>query len=382
MSDSGDSPPPGARPASTTPSAEARADAQRRAESERRAGLLRRLARRTRASAEIVVPAVPSLAGHYADMLADHFAALGREFSQEDIAGMQRMLLDKAIEGFRASPYSNVFVRYHTAEDGTLRIDYAIAAATSSIAEEYEHWVKTREPPLFGESPDARLLAALEGLDPAAPCLDVGAGTGRNALPMARRGHEVFAVETAPALADVLEAAAGAEGLPVRVVRADVLAGELPVPRARCALALASQVTSHFRSRDDLRRLLAALALALAPDGHALITAFLTRSDYRPDRVARELSQVFWSTFFTPADLAGALEGLPLRLVSDEDALAYERAHQPEDRWPPTGWYESWAQGEDVFGPLSTPPISLRWLVLRRVPGEVPAIGSPAAAAD
>jgi SAM-dependent methyltransferase len=346
-----------------------------RLESDRRAGLHARLARRVRASAEIVVPAVPSLAGHYADMLADHFASLGRPFSHEEIVKMQRLLLEKAIEGFRASPYSNVFVRYHTADDGSLRVDYAIAAATSSLAEEYEHWVKTREPPLFGARPDARLLAALDGLTPGAPCLDVGAGTGRNALPAARRGHEVFAVEAAPALADVLEAAASAEVLAVRVVRADVLAGELPVPRARFALALASQVTSHFRSAGDLRKLFVQLALALAPDGHALLTVFTPRADYRPDRVARELSQVFWSTFFTSDEIAGVVERRPPPLFSPKKPLPFERAHQPAEHWPPTGWYESWAQGQDVFGPMAAQAVSLRWLLLRRTPGNAPEIG-------
>lgn len=343
-----------------------------RADAARRAGLLGRVALKTRASAEIVVPAVPALVSHYVDLLADHFAALGRPFSAADLATLQRMLLDKAIEGFRTSPYSNVFVRYHTAGDGSTRIDYEIAAATSSLAEEYEHWVRTREPPLFGTQPDARLLAALDGIDAGAPCLDVGAGTGRNALPMARRGHEVFAVEAAPALADVLEAEAAKESLPVRVVRANVLDGALPVPRGRCALALASQVTSHFRSNDDLRALLTALALALAPGGYALITAFTTCGGYRPDRAAREASQVFWSTFFTAEDLKTASDGLPLALVSDEDAFAYERAHQAPEHWPPTGWYEAWALGHDILGPQAPPSISLRWLLFRRGPGPVP----------
>jgi SAM-dependent methyltransferase len=330
--------------------------------------MLGRVALRTRATAEIVVPAVPALVPHYVDVLADGFAALGRPFSNEELAALARTLHEKAQEGFQKSPYSTLVIRYHTANDGTLRIDYGIAAASTSLAEAYQHWIETREPPLFGKSPDARLLTALDQLavPTSAAVLDIGAGTGRNTLPLARRGHEVFAVEPAPALADALETELAREGLAARVVRADVLTGPLPVPRGSCAFALASQVTSHFRSPADLRALLQALAEALAPGGHALISMFMPFGGYVPDRVARELSQTCWSTLFTRDDLTSALEGQPLRLVSDEDALAFERAHQPPDQWPPTGWYEPWARGEDVFGPQSTPPVMLRWLLFRR----------------
>lgn len=339
-----------------------------RAAALRRNGMLGRVAARTRATAEIVVPAVPSLVPHYVDMLADHFAALGRPFSAEELAALGRTLRDKAQEGFEASAYSTVFIRYNTANDGTLRIDYGVASASSSLADEYKHWLDTREPPLFGKDPDARLLAALDELavPASAAVLDVGAGTGRNTLPLARRGHDVFAVEPAPALADALEAELAREGLTARVLRADVLAGPLPVPPRACAFALASQVTSHFRRPADLRALLEAFAQTLAPGGHALITMFMPFGDYVPDRVARELSQACWSTMFTHEELTSALEGLPLRLVSDEDAQAFERAHQPPERWPPTSWYEPWARGEDVFGRQGTPAVTLRWLLFRR----------------
>jgi SAM-dependent methyltransferase len=51
------------------------------------------------------------------------------------------------------------------------------------------------------------------------PILDVGAGTGRIALDLARRGHRVTALDLDPALLDELERRAGA--LPLRTVRAD-----------------------------------------------------------------------------------------------------------------------------------------------------------------
>jgi SAM-dependent methyltransferase len=56
----------------------------------------------------------------------------------------------------------------------------------------------------------------------AGPVLDVGAGTGRVALDLAARGHEVVALDRDPALLDALQARAG--GLPVAAVPGDMRA--------------------------------------------------------------------------------------------------------------------------------------------------------------
>ena len=61
-------------------------------------------------------------------------------------------------------------------------------------------------------------LAAEHG----SPVLELGCGTGRVALHLARRGHEVWAVEADARLAEACAERAGTEGLPVRVVVADV----------------------------------------------------------------------------------------------------------------------------------------------------------------
>ncbi|MGK3994188.1 class I SAM-dependent methyltransferase [Sorangium sp. So ce1024] len=335
----------------------------------RRKALLERVTRRTRANVEIVVPAVPSLIDRYMDMLADHFFALGRPFTRSDIASLRALLLDKLEEAFRASPYSNVFIRYATDEPPSVGITYGVAAASSSLEDEYAYWTRTREPPLFGSLPDAKLMESLRALavPPGAAILDVGAGTGRNSLPLARLGYAVDAVEPAPALADALDAEVAREALAVRVIRADALRDELPLQAAGYAFAVVAEVTSHFRGAGDLRALFERLARLVAPGGHALVSAFVSAPDYEPDATAREVAQVLWSTFFTPAELDAAASGLPLALVSDDDALAFERAHLPEDAWPPTGWYESWASGQDLFGTdLVKPPVSLRWLLYRR----------------
>lgn len=365
--------PPGEPPAPPpNPDVSARPPPAASADSLRRQGLMRRVAVRTRAHAEIVFPAAPSLASHFLDILADHFAALGRPFSGPELETLRRHLVAKLREAFDASPTSSVVVRYNTVNDGSLRLDYGVAVALSTLAEQYEYWTQTREPPLFGSAPDAKIVALARDLPAGAACLDVGAGTGRNALALARLGLAVDAVEPAPALAAVLRAEAEKEQLAVTLHETDGTSAPLPLPPGAHRLAFASQVTSHFRSKADLRALLVAFARALSPGGHAALSLFLTRPEYAPDRAARELGQIFWTMFFTPAELAEALDGLPFTTLSDEEALEYERDHRGDAPWPPTGWFEPWSLGEDVFGPQALPPISLRWVVLVRGSGSAP----------
>jgi len=38
-----------------------------------------------------------------------------------------------------------------------------------------------------------------------------------------------------------------------------------------------------------------------------------------------------------------------------------------EEAWPPTGWYDDWSQGLDVYAlPAGKAPMELRWLTFRR----------------
>ena len=70
------------------------------------------------------------------------------------------------------------------------------------------------------------------------PVLDLGAGTGRVALDLAGRGHEVYAVDSDSALVDALAERARERGLRVRTAAADARSLELG-DGARFALAIA-----------------------------------------------------------------------------------------------------------------------------------------------
>jgi hypothetical protein len=39
----------------------------------------------------------------------------------------------------------------------------------------------------------------------------------------------------------------------------------------------------------------------------------------------------------------------------------------PKEHWPPTGWFEQWSSGGDLFDlPLGRAPVELRWLAYRK----------------
>ncbi len=98
------------------------------------------------------------------------------------------------------------------------------------------------------------------------PVLEIGAGTGRVALHLARRGLEVIAVEREPELASEIADRAAEEELPVRVLAVDALAlGSEQVPPL--PLAIAPLHVLHELDERERRELLAAVASALQPGG-------------------------------------------------------------------------------------------------------------------
>lgn len=332
--------------------------------------MLRRLPRRLAGSGRIVLPAVPSLTDHYTEIIHKTFALLGRFFNREETNQIRTIVKKKTEEGFAQSPYARIVVTYETDEPPESSLSYKIGVEESSVEAEYERWTKSRTPPLFGSHPDAKIMQLARDLGPPqeSPILDVGAGTGRNTLPLARQGHPVDAVELAPALVEILTRDAKAESLPVRIVQGDATSDSLNLPVAHYKLAFLSEViASHIRDVPSCRAIFEEVAPALTPGGVLAFNAFMAMSNYLPDALAKELSQVFWCVAFTPKDMKAAMEGLPFELISDESVYDHERANLSEDQWPPTGWFEEWAQGLDLFDvPAGKAPLELRWLVYRK----------------
>lgn len=335
-----------------------------------RSAMLRRLPRQLRASGEIAVPGVPGLLEHYVQLFETTFATLGRKFNAEELQQFRVILETKLAEAFASSPFSKVVVSYETDPLPKTTLSYRVWVQESSIAAEYEKWVNSRTPPLFGSHPDAKLTLLARSLGPPAevPILDIGAGTGRNTIPLAEEGFPTDAIEMAPALAAILRDEVSRHGLTnVTVFEADMFDPNLEIPAQHYRLVvLAEVVASHFRDVAQLRQLFESAKDLLLPGGLLVFSAFLSSDGYKPDAAARELSQVFWCCLFTRKDLAEASAGLPFERVSDESVADFERANLPESAWPPTGWFTEWTGGQDLFDlPAGRPPLDLRWLVYR-----------------
>lgn len=332
--------------------------------------MIRRLPRRLSGQGEMVLPPAPALLEHYVKLFDQTWEGMGRKFTEAEIGEFRNSLKARLEQAFETSPTAKVVVSYQTDPPPKTSITWKIQALTSSFADEYAHWVATRTPPLFGKNADAKALDMARSLGAPADVtvLDVGAGTGRNTLPLAREGFVVDAVEPAPALCKLLSDEVAASGLSVAVVEGSILDSALVLPRQQYRMVFLSEViASHFRTTQQVRQLFELAARLLEPGGLFVFNAFLSDGGYKPDDLARQMSQVMWCVLFTRHELEVASQGLGFERLADESAAEYEKAHLPEGEYPPTGWYEGWTGGQDLFDlPAERSPMELRWLVYRK----------------
>jgi SAM-dependent methyltransferase len=331
-----------------------------------REAMARRLYRRAVMTAQITVPAVPSMIDEYVNMCDNVFAASGVRYTAEQSAQLKSVLAAELLKAYSASSRSNIVISFH-APFG-IGMNYRVTTESVTLGGAYDGWLDTREGPLFGTEPDARVWAlAAEMADAAGyPVLDVGAGTGRNALALARRGHPVDAVEMSPKFAKIIAAEAERESLPVHVLAGDVFETMDGVRRDYEMIILA-EVVPDFRTTGELRGIFELANDCLAPGGRLVFNTFLAREGYTPDEPARELGQQCNTMIFTRDELSIAASELPFDLVSDDSAYEYEKIHLPDGAWPPTSWFDGWANGLDVFDvEREYSPIELRWLVYRK----------------
>lgn len=323
------------------------------------------------AEGELRLPALPSLLEANLEQIRRLLEGLGQTVDPEEVEAWRGAIAPTLQQLFQASPNAYLLVRYqplHPELGLAGGIKLAINGEVASIADEYHVWTQTRQGPLFGSHPDAKVVdIAAQLADRQASILDVGAGTGRNSLALARRGYRVDALELAPALAAQMLQAKTAANLSLSVIEGDILNCQLALPGAPYRLIFLSEViASHFRSIDQVRTLLTRLVDLLQPGGQLLFNAFVASHGYQPTPAELELAQAFWSCLFTRDQLDGAVASLPLQLISDESAVAYEQIHLPSEAWPPTEWFLGWATGRNLFPILEQPPIELRWMMYEK----------------
>ncbi len=120
-------------------------------------------------------------------------------------------------------------------------------------------------------------LATLSG----DPLLEVGAGTGRVALELARRGHEVTALDIDPELLGELERRKGS--LPLTTALADAREFDLQRHFALCLAPM--QTIQLLGGRRDRTRFLGCLHRHLRPGGRAAIALVEALETYDPTSV-------------------------------------------------------------------------------------------------
>lgn len=338
-----------------------------------RESLLARIERKLLSHGELSFPCIPSLLEVYVEKLVTCWNASGRRLSAAEIEQLSQLVERGLKAGFAASAHARLEVTYQAQPPPSATLQYRIQVRMETLTGQYQKWISEREAPFFGSTPDSKVLdvaaelARSGAFGAALRVLDAGAGTGRNAVALAKLGHAVHAVELVPELCTQLSGYARREEVSVSVTQADLLDDAVELAPEEYQLIVLSEVVSHFRDVGEIRRVATRLAAALVPEGRFLFSVFLARDGYEPDALARETSQAALSSLFTRAELSFMTRELPLVLVSDESVFEFEKTHLPADAWPPTPWFPAWSRGCDVFElPEGAAPVELRWLTYRR----------------
>jgi SAM-dependent methyltransferase len=326
----------------------------------------------TTATGELLMPCVPSMVEQHIEQLERVLRSLHQDLSPIELEHWRQTIARNVATWFEQSSNSYVAVTYELINpqlglEGGVQLN--ISPEIKSLEDHYQIWADTREGSLFGSHPDAKVMAIAAQFGNLAdtPILDVGAGTGRNTLALARQGYPVDALELTHVLIEQLYTTAQTEELAIRLIQADILNPQLRLKPAYYRLVFLSEViASHFRSPDQVRQLMVVMSEAIAPGGLLLFNLFLAVDEYEPDISTRELSQFCWSYIMTRAELRDSMAGLPLDIISDESVYNYERLHLPAEAFPPTSWFTNWATGRNLFPIIETPPVELRWIVCRK----------------
>ena len=177
---------------------------------------------------------------------------------------------------------------------------------------------------------DGRMVREVMGLgDPAGKrILEVGAGTGRDAVALARAGAEVLTLDYVAGSLHLTRKAAGAAGVAVETVCGDALGS--PFADGTFDVVFHQGLLEHFR---DVRPLLGDNARILKPGGHLIVDVPQTFHYYTVGKqllIALDRWFAGWETQFTPAQLEGHVR---------REGLAVERTYG--DWMVPGLWYRA-----------------------------------------
>ena len=121
---------------------------------------------------------------------------------------------------------------------------------------------------------ESALAAGAKDVAPLVPgdgvAVDLGAGFGMHAIPLARGGYEVVAIDTSAQLLDVLRTESA--GLHVRAVEADLLDFQQHVDTPASLIVCLGDTLTHLAELAQVERLFRAIAASLRPRGRVVLT--------------------------------------------------------------------------------------------------------------
>ena len=106
---------------------------------------------------------------------------------------------------------------------------------------------------MFGHDDGIEFYLALAAQH-AGPVLELGAGTGRIAIPLAKRGISVTAVDLSRSMLETGKKKAAEEGLSIAWVEGDFRSNRPPIPQS--LIFVANNSFLHLHTRDDMERAL------------------------------------------------------------------------------------------------------------------------------
>lgn len=156
----------------------------------------------------------------------------------------------------------------------------------------------------------------------AGPVLEIGAGTGRIALDLARRGHRVVAVEIEAELAAELRARAS--GLPIEVLCADITKEP---PRGSFALVIAPMQVVQVLGGEAARLAMFRHARDCLAPGGSVVVAFVdtvAEMTFGPSELVQEETLVLDSARYTSRAVSVRFSRRAIQIVRER------RAREPQ----------------------------------------------------